>query len=139
MSCTSLLKYLATFSKETSGLSHNDVVRAAGRRVMRRDSSRWTHAFLLVHVERTNVYTIYARTVEEKAKWMEAFKEAFHNAHLNDVNGHDLHLSTYDKPTTCDVCFLLLKGLFYQVKQIWFCCFFHQHRILNKIARPSRL
>ena len=124
LSCTSLLKYLATFSKEISGLSHNDVVRAAGRRVMRRDSSRWTHAFLLVHVERTNVYTIYARTVEEKAKWMEAFKEAFHNAHLNDVNGHDLHLSTYDKPTTCDVCFLLLKGLFYQVKQIWLRCFF---------------
>ena len=45
---------------------------------------------------------------------MEAFKEAFDNAHLNDVNGHDLHLSTYDKPTTCDACFLLLKGLFYQ-------------------------
>ena len=100
-----------------SGLSitGNDVVRAAGRRVMRRDSSRWSHAFLLVHVERTNVYTIFARTLEEKAKWMEAFKEAFRNAHLDDVHGgHDLHLSTYDKPTTCDVCFLLLKGLFYQ-------------------------
>ena len=96
-------------------ITGNDVVRAAGRRVMRRDSSRWSHAFLLVHVERTNVYTIYARTLEEKAKWMEAFKEAFRNTHLDDVyGGHDLHLSTYDKPTTCDVCFLLLKGLFYQ-------------------------
>ena len=75
----------------STGSSHNDVVRAAGRRVMRRDSSRWSHAFLLVHRDRTNVYTIYARTIEEKAKWMEAFKEASHNAHLGTT--HILRLS----------------------------------------------
>lgn len=97
--------------------SSSEVVRTASRRVLRRDSTRWTHAFLLVHVERSNAYTIFARTAEDKAKWMEAFGEAFHNAHLSDGDhgaGHDLHMSTFDKPTTCDVCFRLLKGLFYQ-------------------------
>lgn len=97
--------------------SSSEVVRTASRRVLRRDSTRWTHAFLLVHVERSNAYTIFARTAEDKAKWMEAFDEAFRNAHLSDGDhgaGHDLHMSTFDKPATCDVCFRLLKGLFYQ-------------------------
>ena len=38
-------------------LSKNNGFAASRQRVMRRDSSRWSHAFLLVHVDRTNVYT----------------------------------------------------------------------------------
>lgn len=98
---------------EPHQVSSREVVRTTSRRVLRRDSSRWTHAFLLVHVERTNAYTIFARTAEDKIKWMEALSEAFRCAHLNEGN-HDLHMSTFDKPCTCDVCHRLLKGLFYQ-------------------------
>ena len=83
---------------------------------MRRDSSRWSHAFLLVHVKQQNVYTIFARTPEEKSKWMEAFHEAYVSNHLSEAlnSNHDLHMGTFEKPQTCDVCFTLLKGLFYQ-------------------------
>ena len=48
--------------------SHGGEVRQFGRRVMRRDSSRWTHSFLLVHHQHQNVYTIFARTAEDKLK-----------------------------------------------------------------------
>jgi len=40
---------------------------------------RWTHAFMLVHVHNTNAYTMFARTAEDKTKWIEAFKEALDN------------------------------------------------------------
>ena len=86
------------------------------RSVIRRPSSRWTHSFLLVHVNKVNAYTMFVRTAEDKIKWMEALNEAYRNAHLSEhVNGdHDLHMTTYDQPTSCSVCFKLLKGLFYQ-------------------------
>ena len=29
-------------------------------------------------------------------------------------NGHTLDIQSFDKPTSCDICFKLLKGLFYQ-------------------------
>ena len=52
---------------ENSSSNTGDVIRAAGRRViMRRDSSRWTHAFLLVHTKNMNAFTLYSRTAEEK-------------------------------------------------------------------------
>jgi hypothetical protein len=99
------------FNSHTSG---SDVVRAASRRVMRRDSSRWTHAFMLVHVNRANAFTVYARTAEDKIKWMEALRDAFASTNIGEVNGHDLHMCTFDRPANCDVCLRLLKGLFYQ-------------------------
>ena len=54
--------------------SHGGEVRQFGRRVMRRDSSRWTHSFLLVHHQHQNVYTIFARTAEDKLKVMHVEK-----------------------------------------------------------------
>ena len=104
---------------DNSGSSNNtttDVVRAAGRRIYRRDSSRWTHSFLLVqHAEKT-AFTLFSRTAEEKRKWMEAFRETYDNAHLskNIDNGHDLHMTNFEKPTSCSICGRLLKGLFFQ-------------------------
>ena len=34
---------------------------------------------MLVHVQSTNVFTMFARTAEDKVKWMEAIKEALDN------------------------------------------------------------
>ena len=86
------------------------------RRVIRRDSSRWTHAFLLVHVQKINCYTLYCRTLDEKKKWMEALTETYESATLSDHldSGHCLEMTTFDRPTSCEVCFKLLKGLFFQ-------------------------
>ena len=100
----------------SSNNTTTDVVRAAGRRIYRRDSSRWTHSFLLVqHAEKT-AFTLFSRTAEEKRKWMEAFRETYDNAHLskNIDNGHDLHMTNFEKPTSCSICGRLLKGLFFQ-------------------------
>ena len=34
---------------------------------------------MLVHVQNSNAYTMFARTAEDKTKWIEAFKEALDN------------------------------------------------------------
>ena len=34
---------------------------------------------MLVHVQSTNVFTMFARTAEDRVKWMEAIKEALDN------------------------------------------------------------
>lgn len=34
---------------------------------------------MLVHVQNTHAYTMFARTAEDKTKWIEAFKEALDN------------------------------------------------------------
>ena len=104
-------------SSNNAAVTTTDVVLAAGRRIVRRrDSSRWTHSFLLVHADKTNCFTLFSRTAEEKRKWMDAFRETYGNAHLgkNIDNGHDLHMTTFDKPTNCAICARLLKGLFFQ-------------------------
>ena len=44
--------------------------------VIRRDSTRWSHSFLLVHTMQLNAFTFYARTADDKKKWMEAISEA---------------------------------------------------------------
>ena len=41
-----------------------------------RDSMRWAHSFMLVHGQKNNAYTLFTRTLEEKAKWMEAIGQA---------------------------------------------------------------
>lgn len=96
--------------------SSGDVV----RRVMRRDSTRWTHSFMLVHVQDTNAYTLVARTAEDKQKWMDGIREALSNIcpvqqpTASPSGQHDLQMTTFDKPTSCDHCHKLLKGTLYQ-------------------------
>ncbi len=116
--------------------SSGDVVRAAGRRVMRRDSSRWTHAFLLVHTEEHNAYTLLARTADDKQKWMECFQEAMGNACLSEdvSNGHEFIMTTFERPTSCDNCLKLLKGLFFQGYKCSKC-----GKTVHKLCAPTSL
>ena len=80
-------------------------------------SNRWTHAFMLVHVQNINVYTFFAKTLEDKDKWMTAIKTAMDNCFPNQrlASTHEAVMHTFDAPdTTCAHCGKLLKGLFYQ-------------------------
>ena len=40
--------------------------------VLEDHNARWTHAFMLVHVQNLNVYTFIARSLEDKDKWISA-------------------------------------------------------------------
>ena len=84
--------------------------------VIRRDSTRWSYTFLLVHKMQLNAFTFYARTQEEKKKWMEAILEALSSVTpIQKQNStHDPVMRTFDKPTLCSACHKYLKGLFYQ-------------------------
>ncbi|XP_040582225.1 protein vav isoform X3 [Lepeophtheirus salmonis] len=83
-----------------------------------RDSSnRWAHSFLLVHNKSLNAYTLTARTEEDKNKWIQAVREALDNIYplqLTIPNNHRALMTTLERPANCEVCYKLLKGLFYQ-------------------------
>ena len=71
---------------------------------------------MLVHKENLHAYTMFARTEDDKNKWIEAIKEALNNEvpsqRLN--SSHDPVMHTFLQPSSCQYCHKLLKGLFYQ-------------------------
>ena len=78
---------------------------------------RWSHAFMLVHVQNLNVFKFYARTLEDKDKWISAIEQAKDNAYPNQrlASTHEAVMHTFENPDTiCAHCRKLLKGLFYQ-------------------------
>ncbi len=96
-----------------------DVPLPAGVRTMSRmmpgRESRWAHSFMLVHHQSINAYTMYARTEEDKNKWVSAIREALGNVYpAVQQHSHEVAMFTFDRPLSCDYCHKLLKGLFYQ-------------------------
>ena len=84
--------------------SHGGEVRQFGRRVMRRDSSRWTHSFLLVHHQHQNVYTIFARTAEDKLKVMHVEKYYKRWSRFLRNNDHFFRqINVFSKEVTLDL------------------------------------
>ena len=76
--------------------------------MIRRADSRarqWSHSFLLVHAMELNAITFYARTAEDKKKWMEAVREALASvAPVQRISScHDPAMHTFDKPVNCQV------------------------------------
>lgn len=72
---------------------------------------------MLVHIQNLNVYTFFAKTLEDKDKWMTAIKTAKDNVFPNQrlASTHEAVMYTFDAPDTiCAHCGKLLKGLFYQ-------------------------
>lgn len=46
------------------------------RTLLRRESGKWTHSFMLVHSQQLNAFTLYARTKEEKVLFLGIFYQA---------------------------------------------------------------
>jgi hypothetical protein len=92
------------------------------RRLTQRIGSdlRFAYSFMLVHVKNLHAYTMYARTEEDKNKWLSAIREALGNINpqrmqpMNNLSTHEVHMNTFEQPTSCEHCHKLLKGLFYQ-------------------------
>ena len=99
----------------------------ASKRLSR--DARWAYSFMLVHNDNVNAFTMLARTEDEKNKWIEAIKEAYDNEvpPQSLTSTHDPQMTTFDKPTPCQYCHKLLKGLFYQGYQCVKC-----HRNMHK-------
>ncbi len=78
--------------------------------------SRWAFPFLLVHVKNLHAYTMFARTEDDKNKWVAAIREALQSVHppQRAQSSHDVAMHTFERPVSCDYCHKLLKGLFFQ-------------------------
>lgn len=62
------------------------------------------------------VYTLVARTEEDKKKWIAAIGEALDNVlpYQKEKSTHNPIMNTFKTPTSCAHCKKLLKGLFFQ-------------------------
>lgn len=96
-------------------LSEYKIQEEVGNSVL--DDHRWSYAFMLVHVQNLNVFTFFARTLEDKDKWITAIRQAMDNAFPNQrlASTHEAVMHTFQNADTeCAHCGRLLKGLFYQ-------------------------
>ena len=105
-----------------------------GSRRGRDGSTRWAHSFMLVHAQNVNAFTLFARTAEDKLKWMEAINEALKNVlpgqggvHSAPMSSHKVYMGNFEKGVCCEYCNKLLRGLFYQGYSCVSC-----HRIMHR-------
>ena len=105
-----------------------------GSRRGRDGSTRWAHSFMLVHAQNINALTLFARTAEDKMKWMEAINEALKNVlpgqggvHLAPSSSHEVYMGNFESGVCCEYCNKLLRGLFYQGYSCMSC-----HRVMHR-------
>lgn len=78
---------------------------------------KWNYSIKLINKHKEDdTYTMYAKTKCERDKWFAAMDDARDNVMPRELHysTHDATMATFFKPTTCDVCSKLLKGLFHQ-------------------------
>ncbi|XP_001946064.2 protein vav isoform X1 [Acyrthosiphon pisum] len=78
--------------------------------------NRWSYQFHMVHKSESTVYTFYARSEEQKMKWMKAIQDAMDNIEPSVCNltSHKFVMQTFDIPTVCYHCSKYLKGCIFQ-------------------------
>ena len=116
-----------------SNTSAHDISLGGSRRG-RDGSTRWAHSFMLVHAQNINALTLFARTAEDKIKWMEAINEALKNVlpgqggvHLAPSSSHEVYMGNFECGVCCEYCNKLLRGLFYQGYSCLSC-----HRVMHR-------
>ncbi|XP_065334269.1 protein vav isoform X1 [Cloeon dipterum] len=87
----------------------------AARKVLQ-SGARWSFQWFLVPKRDQTGYTLYARTMDDRSKWMNAIRDAMDNIYpkgCTDMN-HSFMMHTLDKPQQCILCRKYLKGSFFQ-------------------------
>ncbi|XP_038649504.1 guanine nucleotide exchange factor VAV3-like isoform X2 [Scyliorhinus canicula] len=77
---------------------------------------QWSHGFYLTHVHGQNGFEFFCKTKDLKKKWLEQFGMALSNIHPENANSnnHAFIMHSFDQITYCQVCRMLLRGVFYQ-------------------------
>nr|CAD7429951.1 unnamed protein product [Timema monikensis] len=85
------------------------------RRTLRSDA-RWSYQFYLVRKSERTAYTLYARTEDNKRKWMKAIHDAMDNLEPSVCRNttHTFKMNTFEQATTCHHCSKFLKGIILQ-------------------------
>ncbi|XP_015375691.1 PREDICTED: protein vav [Diuraphis noxia] len=101
--------------KQSLIISHYRLEDYTSRKFLYREN-RWSHQFHMVHKSESIVYTFYARSEEQKMKWMKAIKDAMDNIEPSVCNltSHKFVMQTFDIPTICYHCSKYLKGCIFQ-------------------------
>ncbi|XP_034233685.1 protein vav [Thrips palmi] len=101
--------------KESLPLREYKVEDVTNRRVLHQ-SSRWSYQWLLVRKSERTAFTMYARTEDQKRKWIKAIQDALDNIEpaVCRNTDHRFQMTTFEKPTTCNHCSKFLKGRIFQ-------------------------
>ncbi|XP_070177253.1 guanine nucleotide exchange factor VAV2-like isoform X4 [Littorina saxatilis] len=75
----------------------------------------WNYPFIMVKHDKRMAFTFFAKTEDQRQKWMEAIALALDNTQPAAAGGSRSYIMhTFDKPKECDVCKKLLRGVFFQ-------------------------
>ncbi|XP_076436797.1 proto-oncogene vav-like isoform X3 [Babylonia areolata] len=76
----------------------------------------WNYPFIMVRLDNRMAFTFFAKTEEQRQKWVEAIALALDNTQPAAAagGGRSYVMHTFDKPHECDVCGKLLRGIFFQ-------------------------
>nr|CAD7457409.1 unnamed protein product [Timema tahoe] len=88
------------------------------RRTLRTDA-RWSYQFYLVRKSERTAYTLYARTEDNKRKWMKVYcyvscpRDNLEPSVCRNTT-HTFKMNTFEQATTCHHCSKFLKGIILQ-------------------------
>ncbi|KAJ8300453.1 hypothetical protein KUTeg_021972 [Tegillarca granosa] len=98
--------------KEAIILSEYKVHDGAALKELQKKVDKWNCAFIMAKKNDKNAYTFYAKTDDMRSKWIEAIRLALENTEIPAGTNYVMH--TFEKPTECNVCGKLLRGVFFQ-------------------------
>ncbi|XP_076454946.1 guanine nucleotide exchange factor VAV2-like isoform X2 [Babylonia areolata] len=76
---------------------------------------KWNYSFIMVKLDKRMAFTFFAKTEEQRQKWLEAIALALDNTQPAAAGGSRSYvMHTFSKPKECDVCGKLLRGIFFQ-------------------------
>ncbi|XP_059480997.1 protein vav isoform X2 [Neocloeon triangulifer] len=87
----------------------------SGRRTLQ-GNARWSFQWFLIHKREQTAYTLYARNMDDRCKWMKAIRDAMDNMNPKGCSdrGHHFLMHTLEQPQHCILCRKYLKGSIYQ-------------------------
>ncbi|CAH1785616.1 unnamed protein product, partial [Owenia fusiformis] len=79
---------------------------------------KWSYQFMLVEKQNKSVFNFFAKTEDQKRKWIDAIQMAQDNTSPPGASqlgtDNEFIMYSFAEPTECDVCRKLLRGIFFQ-------------------------
>uniref|UniRef100_H2YQP4 Guanine nucleotide exchange factor VAV2 n=1 Tax=Ciona savignyi TaxID=51511 RepID=H2YQP4_CIOSA len=107
-------------TKEENGVYHlKDLVRLEEYKleeVAQAKANKWNWTWSLIATKNGSNFTLFAKTHQDKGKWIENLKVAFENISPRELKNksHNFKMHSFSEPTYCASCKKLLLGTFFQ-------------------------
>ncbi|CAL8330756.1 unnamed protein product [Merluccius merluccius] len=105
-----------------------------------KENKKWSHMLLLLDIYGKCGYDLFFKTKEQKKKWMEQFEMALSNLCPENytANNHSFQMHCFEGTASCNACFMLLRGIFFQGYRCSQCKIAAHKECLGRVAVCGR-